>query len=88
MPSSANDPTTPNELLTKEQVCDVLRVHVSTLNRMIVRGEIRIVNIGRGVDPRRGAVRITRRALDEYIATHEVFADQVDDDEAAAGGDR
>jgi len=75
-------PNDPNELLTKTQVCEVLRVHIATLNRMIVRGEIRIVNIGRGVDPRRGAVRITRRALDEYIATHEVFA-QVDDDEAA-----
>jgi excisionase family DNA binding protein len=81
---TAHDPT---ELLTKDDVCAVLRVHVSTLNRMIVRGDIRIVNIGRGVDPRRGAVRITRRALDEYIATHEVFADadQVDDDEAAGG---
>lgn len=71
--SRPHDPNDPNDLLTKSEVADLLRVSLSVINREIAEGKLRIVHLGRGVDPRRGAVRVTRRALNDYITAQEVY---------------
>jgi excisionase family DNA binding protein len=78
---SRNDPLRP---LTKAQVCDLLGVHLATLNRLIHAGEIRVVYVGVG----RRSPRITREALHDYLERAAVVPDgaepEVDDEEERA----
>lgn len=55
-----DDPLRP---FTKAQVCDLLGVHLATLNRLIHAGEIQVVYVGVG----RRSPRITRKALQDYL---------------------
>lgn len=64
MPRNDRDPLRP---YTKAQVCDLLGVHLATLNRLIHAGEIRVVYVGVG----RRSPRITRDALRDYLARAE-----------------
>lgn len=57
-------PNDARAVYTKPQVCKILSVHIATLNRLIAAGEIEVVEIRPG---RRGAVRITQNALDDYL---------------------
>lgn len=60
-------PVTPEDLadaLDTTQACQALNVSQSTLRRMISRREIEHVRVGSG----RGTIRITRRAITEYLS--------------------
>lgn len=85
MTDDAHPTLNPNDLLTKKEVADLLRVSLSVVNREIHEGKLRIVHLGRGVDPRRGAVRVSRRALNDYILSAEVYVTPDVEDESGAG---
>ena len=51
----------PSEVLTLQQVCEVLQVGPKTVYRLVARGKIRRVAGIRHV-------RITRKALEEFLA--------------------
>lgn len=73
--SSRDDSLRP---FTKAQVCDLLGVHLATLNRLISAGEIRVVYVGVG----RRSPRITRQALADYLDRAEVTPEHHDDEAA------
>lgn len=56
-----NDPTT--HLLTKPQAAAWLNVSRATLDRLIAAHHLDVVRVGTG----RGSVRITERALEDYL---------------------
>jgi excisionase family DNA binding protein len=56
------------ELVTRDEAAEVLRIHVRTLDRLIQRGELPAVRVGGN---KRGRVRVTRAALEAYIAARE-----------------
>lgn len=56
-------PDDPIRPFTKAQVCEILGIHLATLNRLIHAGEIRVVYVGVG----RRSPRITRKALQDYL---------------------
>ena len=58
-----NTPDTTPQLLRPAEVADYLRVSRSTVYRLIASGELGTVHVGA-----RRAARITREALDAYIA--------------------
>lgn len=54
------DAITSNDLLTRSEAADVLRVSLTTMSRIIGSGRLPHLRIGR-------AVRIPREALDAYV---------------------
>jgi excisionase family DNA binding protein len=52
------------ELLTMDEVADILRVHRKTVRRLVVRGLLRCTHVGT-------ALRFKRRWVDEYIERSE-----------------
>lgn len=63
---------------TKAQVCEMLGIHLATLNRLIHAGEIRVVYVGIG----RRSPRITREALREYLDRAAVTPDGAEEERA------
>ena len=51
-------------LLNKQEVCDKLRCSLPTLDRMIRRGELPVVRVGR-------RVLLRELTINEWIRTHE-----------------
>jgi excisionase family DNA binding protein len=51
-------------LLNKQEVCDKLRCSLPTLDRMIRRGELPVVRVGR-------RVLLRESTVNEWIRTHE-----------------
>lgn len=66
---------------TKAQVCDMLDIHLATLNRLIKAGEIKVVYVGIG----RRSPRITRDALADYLDRAEYEPDGAPVDGEARG---
>lgn len=54
------NPITSNDLLTRDEAAEVLRVSLTTMSRIIGSGRLPHLRIGR-------AVRIPREALDAYV---------------------
>lgn len=69
-----DDPLRP---FTKSEVCEILGIHLATLNRLIHAGEIPVAYVGIG----RRSPRITRAALRDYLARAEVVPDHSRDDD-------
>lgn len=55
-----------DELLTAEQVADVLKVHVTTVYRLATSGRLRAHRVGEGSTSPRG-LRIPSRALADFL---------------------
>ena len=59
-----------DELLTRPQAAEYLRISVATLDRMIANREVDVTRIGSG----RGRVRISRRALLDHANRNTIRA--------------
>ena len=60
-----------DELLTAEQVADVLKVHVTTVYRLATSGRLRAHRVGEGTTSPRG-LRIRNSALAQFLADSEI----------------
>jgi excisionase family DNA binding protein len=51
-------------MYTREEAAEIMRISIRTLDDIMSKNQIKIVKIGR-------AVRITHRAIEEFIKLHE-----------------
>lgn len=71
----------PSDILTLEQVAEYLQIHVNTARKIVQSGELQAARI-------RGCIRVTRRAIEQYVASKETPAPRslVDWKKARRGG--
>jgi excisionase family DNA binding protein len=62
-----------DELLTAEQVAEVLKVHVTTVCRLAKSGRLRAYRVGEGTTSPRG-LRIERSAVTAFLAASLIAA--------------